>query len=149
MLWYNEIKRGVFMSKKGIEVAAKKLEEYYAQFPDWYWKYGLHDAVILSVSELQLVPDYKEKKPKINCLEIQLDCHNAMFEQNIKTIRLYNYKIKTPDIDINNIDKPWWISDTIKELENKHYLLEIKIESARGNRKDFIVEFEIPEIERK
>ncbi len=72
-----------------------------------------------------------------------------MFEQNIKTIRLYNYKIKTPDIDINNIDKPWWISDTIKELENKHYLLEIKIESARGNRKDFIVEFEIPEIERK
>lgn len=137
------------MSKKGIEAAAKKLEEYYAQFPDWYWKYGLHDAVILSVSELQLAPNYKEKPFKYNCLEIELDCHNAMFEQNIKTIRLYNYKIKTPDIDINNIDKPWWISDTIKELENKHYLLEIKIESARGNRKDFIVEFEIPEIERK
>ena len=137
------------MSKKGIEAAAKKLEEYYAQFPDWYWKYGLHDAVILSVSELQLVPDYKEKKPKINCLEIQLDSKNAIYERDIKAIRLYNYKIKTPDIDINSIDKPWWISDTIKELENKHYLLEIKIESARGNRKDFIVEFEIPEIERK
>ena len=137
------------MSEKGIDAAVKKLEEYYAQFPDWYWKYGLHDAVILSVSELQLAPNYKEKPFKYNCLEIELDCHNAMFEQNIKTIRLYNYKIKTPDIDINNIDKPWWISDTIKELENKHYLLEIKIESARGNRKDFIVEFEIPEIERK
>lgn len=137
------------MSKKGIEVAANKLEEYYAQFPDWYWKYGLHDAVILSVSELQLTPNYKEKPPKYNCLEIELDCKNALYEQNIKTIRLYNYKIKTPDIDINSIDKPWWISDTIKELENKHYLLEIKIESARGNRKDFIVEFEIPEIERK
>lgn len=137
------------MSKKGIEAAAKKLEEYYAQFPDWYWKYGLHDAVILSVSELQFVPDYKEKKPKFNCLEIELDGKNAVCEQNIKTIRLYNYKIKTPDTDINSIDKPWWISDTIKELDNKRYLLEIEIESARGSRKQFIVEFEIPEIERK
>lgn len=137
------------MSKKGIEAAAKKLEEYYAQFPDWYWKYGLHDAVILSVSELQLVPDYKEKKPKFNCLEIELDGKNALCEKNIKTIRLYNYKIKTPDVDINSIDKPWWISDTIKELDNKRYLLEIEIESARGGRKHFIVEFEIPEIEIK
>lgn len=137
------------MSKKGIEAAAKKLEEYYAQFPNWYWKYGLHDAVILSVSELQLTPNYKEKPLKHNCLEIKLDCKNALHEQNIKTIRLYNYKIKTPDIDINSIDKPWWISDTIKELENKRYLLEIKIESARRNRKIFIVEFELPEIERK
>ena len=137
------------MSKKGIEAAAKKLEEYYAQFPDWYWKYGLHDAVILSVSELQLVPDYKEKKPKINCLEIQLDSKNAIYERDIKAIRLYNYKIKTPDIDINSIDKPWWIGDTIKKLDNNRYLLEIEIESAKGSRKHFIVEFEIPEIARK
>ena len=137
------------MSKKGIEAVAKKLEEYYSQFPDWYWKHGLHDAVILSVSELQLALDYKEKPLKYNCLEIELDCKNALYEQNIKKIRLYNYKIKTPDIDINSIDKPWWISDTIKELKNKHYLLEVKIESARGSQKNFIVEFEIPEIERK
>lgn len=137
------------MSKKGIKAAAKKLEEYYAQFPDWYWKYGLHDAAILSVSELELTPDYKEKTPKYNCLEIELDCKISLYEQNIKTIRLYNYKIKTPDIDINSIDKPWWINDTIKELENKRYLLEIEIESARGDRKNFIVEFGIPEIERK
>ena len=136
------------MSKKGIEAAAKKLEEYYAQFPDWYWKYGLHDAVILSVSELQLVPDYKEKKPKINCLEIQLDSKNAIYERDIKAIRLYNYKIKTPEIDINSIDKPWWIGDTIKKLDNNRYLLEIVIESAKGSRKHFIVEFEIPEIVR-
>ena len=140
---------GGVVSRKGLEAAAKKLEEYYARFPDWYWKYGLHDAVILSVSELQLVPNYKEKPLKYNCLEMELDCKNAMYEQNIKTIRLYNYTIKTPDVDVNSIDKPWWISDTIKELENNRYLLEIKIESARGKRKNFIVEFETPEIERK
>lgn len=137
------------MSKKGIEAAAKKLEEYYAQFPDWYWKYGLHDAVILSVSELQLAPDYKEKPLKYNCLEIKLDSKNAIYERDIKAIRLYNYKIKTPDIDINSIDKPWWISDTIEKLGNGRYLLEIKIKSAKGSRKNFVVEFEIPEIERK
>ncbi len=137
------------MSKKGTETAAKRLEEYYAHFPDWYWKYGLHDAVILSVSELQLVPDYKEKKPKFNCLEIQLDSKHALYEQNIKTIRLYNYKIKTPDVNINSIDKPWWMGDTIKELNNKRYSLDIEVESARGSRKHFIVEFEIPEIERR
>jgi hypothetical protein len=148
-VWYNDVKRGVFMSKKGIEAAAKKLEEYYARFPDWYWKYGLHDAVILSVSELQLVPDYKVKKPKFNCLEIELDSKNALHERDIKTIRLYNYKIKTLDVDINSIDKPWWMGDTIKELNNKQYSLDIEIESARGSRKHFIVEFEIPEIERK
>ena len=140
---------GGVVSRKGLEAAAKKLEEYYARFPDWYWKYGLHDAVILSVSELQLVPNYKEKPLKYNCLEMELDCKNALYEQDVKTIRLYNYTIKTPDIDINSIDKPWWISDTIKELENNRYLLEIEIESARGKRKNFIVEFETPEIERK
>jgi hypothetical protein len=137
------------MSKKGIKAAAKKLEEYYAQFPDWYWKYGLHDAAILSISELQLAPNYKEKTPKYNCLEIELDCKNALYEQNIKTIRLYNYKIKTPDIDINSIDKPWWMGDTIKKLDKKRYLLEVEIETARGKRKELAVEFEIPEVERK
>ena len=137
------------MSKKRIETAAKKLEEYDSQLPDCYWKYGLHDAAILSVSELQLAPNYKEKKQKFNCLEIELDSKNAMRERNIKTIRLYNYKIRTPEIDINRMDRPWWMSDTMKELENKHYLLEIEIESASSSRKTFIVEFEIPEIERK
>jgi hypothetical protein len=139
----------VFMSKKGREDAVKKLEEYYAQFPDWYWKFGLHDAVILSVSELQLIPDYKEKRPKYNCLEIELDSTNALYERDIKTIRLYNYKIKTPDMDINSIDKPWWMGDTIKKLDKKRYLLEVEIETARGKRKELAVEFEIPEIERK
>ena len=109
----------------------------------------MHDAVIQSVSELQLTPNYKEKRPKFNCFEIQLDSNNAMFDQSVKTIRLHNYKIKTPDIDINSIDKPWWISDTIKDLGNQRYLLDIKIESAKGSRKHFVIEFESPEVVRE
>ena len=136
------------MSKKRIKAAAKKHEECCTHLPDWYWRHGLHDAVILSVSELQSLPDYREKKPKFICLEIKLDAKNALYEQSIKTIRLFNYEIKTPYIDINRIDKPWWISDTVTELSD-HYSLDIEIESASGDRNHFIVEFVFPEIERK
>lgn len=127
----------------------KKLEEYYSRFPDWYWKYGLHDAVILSVSELELIPDWKSKHPRRNCLEFCLDSSNAIYEQNVYKIRFYNYKIKTSEVDINELEKPWWITDTLKQLPNNHYLLEINIETAQGDHKQFVVEFEYPEIERK
>ncbi len=136
------------MSKKGLEQKAKQLEEYYSQFPDWYWKFGLHDAKILSVIELQLPPDYKSQNLKYNCLEICLDAKNAMFEHDVKKISLFNYKILTPEIDINKMEKPWWIKDFLTQLPNNKYRLEIGIETARGKQKQFIVEFEKAETER-
>jgi len=140
---------GSFMSEKRTRASEIKTEQNCIQLPDWYWTHGLHDAVILSASELQLNPDYKEKKPKYNCLEIALDSKNAIYERGIKKICLYNYKIKTPDIDINSIDKPWWISDTLRVLENKHFLLDTEIEASDGSRVNFIVEFEFSETERE
>ncbi len=143
------------MSKKGIESAAKKLEEYYAQFPDWYWKYGLHDARILSVSELQLVPDYKEAKPKYNCIEIALNSKNALCETNIKKISLYNYHIvgmkmnSTEPITLDDFRDVFWLGDSIEQLDNDRYLLEIECTDLHSNLVYLNVEFEIPEIERK
>ena len=143
------------MSKKGIESAAKKLEEYYAQFPDWYWKYGLHDARILSVSELQLVPDYKEAKPKYNCIEIALNSKNALCETNIKKISLYNYRIvgmkmnSTEPITLDDFRDVFWLGDSIEQLDNDRYLLEIECTDLHSNLVYLNVEFEIPEIERK
>ncbi len=119
------------------------------QLPDWYWEAGLHDAHILSISELELSPNYKEKILKRNCLEIVLNSQNALFEDDIEKICLYNYEIKTPDIDVNKIDKPWWMSDTIEKLQNEHYLLEIEIEAAQGYREFLAIEFEIAEVIRK
>lgn len=137
------------MSKKGSKKGMlQMLEEYDSSFPDWYWKRGLHDAVILSSAELELAPEWKSKHPRRNCLEICLDSSNAMYEQNIHKICLYNYEIKTPEIRINELENPWWIRDKIEQLPNKRYLLEIVIETARGNKKTFVVDFEIPEIER-
>ena len=137
------------MSKKGIEKAAKKLQEYYSQFPDWYWAHGLHDAEILSVCELELSPDWKSETPRRNCLEICLDSSGALYERDIRKICLYNYKIKTPEINISALQKPWWMGDTITQLPDRRYLLEIKIETANGKHKQFAVEFEIPEVIRE
>ena len=50
---------------------------------------------------------------------------------------------------LHSFDELWWMWDTIKELDNKRYLLKIEIEPGSGPRKIFTVEFEIPEIERE
>lgn len=133
------------MSRNKFEESVRKLTEYYNQLPDWYWKRGLHDAQIVSVSESRLTPNYKEKNPKYNCLEIKLDSEGALYETDIKKICLYNYKIRT-QIDISK--KIWWMSDTIQLLDNGKYLLEIEYVTIKEDHKQFVIEFEIPEIER-
>ncbi len=134
---------------KSIWKRALETEEYYAQFPDWYWKAGLHDAHILSVSEKELIPDYKDKQPKWNCLEILLDSKNAIYENDVKKLRLYNYKIKTPDFDIKSLEKNWWMSDSIEKQENGNYLSEIETETAEQKRIKLTVSYEFAEVERK
>lgn len=133
---------------------SKKGAEYDAQLPDWYWKRGLHDAKILSVCELKLVPDWKEKHPKRNCLEILLDGKNALFETNIKKISLYNYRIT--DMNMNGV-KPitleafrnvYWLGDSNDRLDDGKFLLEIECTDSRSNLMSLNVKFEIPEIER-
>jgi len=143
------------MRKKRIDTAMKEREEYYAQFPDWYWKKGLHDAEVLSVCELELAPDWKEKQPKRNCLEILLDGKNALFETNIKRISLYNYCIvgikmnATEPITLEAFRNVWWLGDSIEQLEDSNYLLEIECTDSRSNPLFLSVKFEFPEIERE
>lgn len=124
------------------------MEKQYGRFPDWYWKYGLHDAKILSVAELELPPDWKSKNPRRNCLEICLDCKNALFETNIRKICLYNYKIRRFELNFKDLEEPWWIEDRLTRFPNTGYELEIIIETADGRQEQFIVEFEMAEIER-
>ncbi len=143
------------MHKKGINATVKKLDAYYAQFPDWYWKNGLHDAVILSVCELELAPDWKEKHPKRNCLEILLDGKNALFETNIKRISLYNYRIvdmrihATEPISLESFRNVYWLGDRTKQLEDGKYLLGIECTDSHSNLLFLSVKFEIPEIEKR
>lgn len=116
--------------------------------PEWYWKRGLHDAVIISVAELNLPVDWKTENPLHNCFEINLDSSKALYE-NVKKISLYNYNIVTPRIDINSLQNPWWVSDTISQNVNSGmYTLEINIEDKDGDVANFIIAFEKAEVER-
>lgn len=106
------------------------------QLPDWYWTRGLHDAVVLSVISRE------------NCLEICLDSTNAMLERDIKKISLFNYKIQTPEVTLEDLENTWWLRDSLQTLSNHRYLLEIVFESGRRKRKRFAVLFNTASIER-
>lgn len=107
------------------------------QQPDWYWTRGLHDAVVLSVTE------------KDNYLQICLDSTNAMLERDIQKISLFKYKIQTPEIRLEELENAWWLRDTVEMLPNHQYLLEIIFETGRRKRKRLAVLFKTAEIERK
>lgn len=130
-------------------------EKYNSRFPDWYWTNGLHDAKILSISYFERTPDWKSKMPIRNRLQIEIDGTGALFEQNIRTMRLFNCKIKEPEInpeelynkmDFDDFCGSWWINDTLNVLSNNRYSLEINVETAKQKHKKLIVEFEQPEI---
>ena len=106
------------------------------KLPDWYWTRGLHDAVVLSVISRE------------NCLEICLDSTNAMLERDIKKISLFNYKIQTPEVTLEDLENTWWLRDSLQTLSNHRYLLEIVFESGRRKRKRFAVLFNTASIER-
>lgn len=126
-----------------------EVEKYCRSFPDWYWKHGLHDAVVLSITETELNPDWKSSRPKYNFLEICLDAEGAMFEQDIHKICFYNYKIKECDIPFEDLGKLWWTGDDLTQISDKRYMSEIEFENVKGRRKRLVITYEIAEIERK
>lgn len=71
---------------------------------------GLHDAEVMKINEIQLLYDYHEKNPRRNYLEIELNSSQALFDRNIKAVRLYNYKIIEGDLTLIGT---WWLDDQI------------------------------------
>lgn len=137
-----------FNIKEVLDKAAE-LERYWGSFPDWYWKHGLHDAEVLSISEIELNPDYKSPKPKYNCLEFCLDGESALYEQDICKVRFYNYKIKDCDVPFGKLEKLWWLNDNLTKISDKRYLSEIAFDAFKGNHKNLIITYESAEVERK
>ena len=122
----------------------KLLEEYYSQFPEWYWTRGLHDAEIISFKQMSLSTDWKSKNPRYNCLEICFNSSGAMTK--LKRIEFYNYSLKM-EFDINTIEKPWWMGDNLTRLADGRFLLDITVEDAKGKKHFFSVSFEDIEVE--
>ena len=74
----------------------------------YYFCKGLHDAEVLQIKEIQLSYDYHEKNPRRNYLEIELNASQALFDSNVKAVRLYNYKIIEGDLSLIGT---WWLDD--------------------------------------
>jgi len=103
--------------------------------PSWYWNKGLHDAEITHIDEIVLPYDYTQKNPIRNCLIIFLNSKNALFDTSVKEIRLYNYKLISPDNKSFCADS-WWIADRLTE-ENGKYILTVSLQNAGSLIKKF------------
>lgn len=111
----------------------------FPEYPAWYWVFGLHDAEILSFSEMELPTDWKSKAPRYNCLEIRLNPAGA--REKIKRIVFYNYSLKS-EIDMSTVKKSWWMGDTLTRLPDGRFSLEAEIVDTKGDRYSFSVTFE-------
>lgn len=113
-----------------------------SNIPEWYWKNGLHDAKIISVSEIIVPPDWKTIFSEEKYLDIRLDGRVAQYERDIKVITLYNYSIQTKDIELNELNNAWWMSDAVESLNDGFYRMTIEyIPSEADCSEQFVVEF--------
>ena len=119
------------------------------KFPCWYWKQGLHDAKVLAIFDHQLEPDWKASLPVYNAMEIQLDSSGALYETDITTIRLLNYKWKSEPLNMADYPELWWEQDTLSYLSNGKFSLEIILQAPSKRRSVVQFEFADAEVERK
>ena len=96
--------------------------------PNWYWKKGLHDAIIKKISFQTLDYDYTETNPIRNYILLEIDSRNALFDTKVKSIRFYNAKIVS-DSDISGY---WWVNDELIYNSNR-YILTIYARSKRAS----------------
>lgn len=106
----------------------------------WYWDKGLHDADIKDCQEHVLLYNYEEANPIRNYLELTIDSEHALWDNTVKKIKFYNYKIISKLKTAKGI---WWLEDSIRE-ENGKYVLTIK----GHNKEEFIVRFDKAEVVR-
>lgn len=99
------------------------------QKPDWYWKNGLHDAVINQIAFCSLDYDYSLADPVRNYFLIELDSRNALFDTGIAAIKFYNAKVVSGDTDIVGY---WWIDDELA-YDGKKYTLSVRVGCRNRN----------------
>ena len=129
-----------------------KSREYMSHHPDnppeWYWINGLHDAGIMSVEAFEFPFDYnkfagEKSKYNRNLLILKINAKSALYDSSVEEIHLYNYKILTTDISLENRKTIWWLADRLIEQDN-HYILEIDLQGIRRELKSCSCKSEFP-----
>lgn len=77
-------------------------------YPEWYWRYGLHDAQILEVN----MYNEEKKSNRAKYLELKLEAEQS-YTPEISTIIFEDYRILSGD---TNIKGSWWMSDKLKKV---------------------------------
>ena len=123
--------------------------------PDWYWTSGLHDAGIVGVETFEFPVDYnkvlgEKSNYNRNLFVLKIDAEGALYDDSVEEIRLYNYKILTPDISLERRKTIWWLTDRLIENDH-HYVLEIDLQDFESSPENFTfgVKFDRAEVRRK
>ena len=93
----------------------------------------------------------KEKnKYERNLLTLKINAEYAMFDTTVKEIRLFNYKILTDEISLEEREEVWWVADRLID-HGDYYILEIELRDFNSDPEDFtfIIKFERAEIDRE
>ena len=108
--------------------------------PDWYWVNGLHDACIVNVEYFEFPFDYNKfvgnkNSYDRNLMLLKINASGALYEQEIKEIKLFNFKITT-NIELQGRKKVWWLADRLSEKDG-YYYLEIDLQDFDSFPEDF------------
>ena len=122
--------------------------------PEWYWISGLHDACIVGIESLEFPFDYnkfvREKQDyNRNLLAFKINAKGALYDNAVKEIRFFNYKILTDHISLEGRKKVWWLADRLVD-NGSYYTLEIDLQNFDSDPEDFtfIIKFERAEVDR-
>ena len=113
------------------------------KLPEWYWSRGLHDAKIVSVEVKE-----SDWNPKDNYLIFRINGHGAMFEQDIKEIRFYEFRFSKIEFDINSLNGAWWLHDEITEKSGEYHLL-LEFDDKNCERETIKIIFKTAEVIRR
>ncbi len=123
--------------------------------PEWYWVSGLHDARIVGVETFEFPFDYdkfvgEKNKWNRNLITLKINAKDALYDSSVREIHLYNYKVLTPDISLENRKKVWWLADRLID-NGDYYILEIDLQDFDAFPEDFTfrIKFERAEVDRK
>ena len=119
--------------------------------PDWYWVNGLHDACIVDVEYFEFPFDYNKfvgnkNSYDRNLMLLKINASGAQYEQDIKEIKLFNFKIITNNIELQGRKKVWWLADRLTEKDG-HYYLEIDLQDFDSYPEDFTFEIKFDRAE--
>ena len=123
--------------------------------PDWYWVYGLHDACIIQIESFEFPFDYnrfigEKSKYNRNCLSLKINAKGALYDNSIKEIRFYNYKILSDYNLLLDKKDVCWKADRLLD-QGGCFVLEIDLWDFYSNQKDFTfkIKFDRAEVDRE